>query len=872
MTSKHAEIDQQIVSALDVVAEYKALGVDVVGSEPGPTGWIACRSVGREDRDPSAAINVQTGRYKDHGSGVNQSLWDFAAEHGNFTDWREARKWYAHKTGIKLANGRPPRRPDADMQFQDWDRSLVASWCQHKIGVTPEAVQAAGGRLARYRDKYTVIALPVYGPELADADPCGWVLYNITGIGLPVCCGKGGETQWVKMKTTTGSKAGLMGNMAALKSEAIIWKVEGPSDMLALWAAIPAAERGQHAVVCNSAGACENPRSWIVGIFAGRHVNVVHDADQPGQSGARTWAQASSQAPAEVRNVLLPYEVKPNHGKDLRDYFAEGHTFQDLIDLARSAEPVQADNGHPEIIVDMDEESVADQAIAALAKGTTVFQRSGMLVQVVRDAPPPRGLARPKDAPRIGPVLQARLRELLASAATWRKPADEGEPQPCHPPDWVVRAVDARGQWLGIPRLEGICESPVLRADGTVLQTPGYDESTGLLYEPQVTFPEVPETPSRADVEHARDDLLDVVEDFPFASDAHRAAWIGSVLTPLARFAFHGPAPLFLIDANVRGCGKGMLTDLMAMIVSGREIGRMTVSRDDNEVRKRITALAIAGEPLILLDNVSGTLGSPSLDAALTATTWTDRVLGRSELVSGIPLTATWYATANNVILTGDTARRVLHIRLESPMENPEERSDFKHSDLSGWVRDERQRLAVAAVTILRAYCAAGRPDMNLRPWGSFERWSDLVRQAIVWSGLPDPGETRTELTTQADRETLALRQLIAGWEEIDSTGRGMTVRAALKILEDSPGQYETLRAAIDEVVSTRAGKKPGPRSVGMKFHHLRQRVIGGKCLDRKPGKSGAVWHVRTVNADNRGDSRQLPPEENQAVEEFLRS
>ena len=170
----------------------------------------------------------------------------------------------------------------------------------------------------------------------------------------------------------------------------------------------------------------------------------------------------------------------------------------------------------------------------------------------------------------------------------------------------------------------------------------------------------------------------------------------------------------------------------------------LALPRDDEEFRKRITALAIAAEPLVLIDNISGTLGSPSLDAALTATSWSDRILGQTAMASGIPLFATWYATGNNVILAADTARRTLHIRLESPLESPEERAGFRHPALLAWIRQERGRLAVAPVTILAAYCAAGRPDMGLRPWGSFEAWSGLVRQAVVWVGMPDPAETRS--------------------------------------------------------------------------------------------------------------------------------
>jgi hypothetical protein len=394
--------------------------------------------------------------------------------------------------------------------------------------------------------------------------------------------------------------------------------------------------------------------------------------------------------------------------------------------------------------------------------------------------------------------------------------------------------------------LEGVTEIPVLRANGTILQKPGYDPDTGLLFEPQHAFPEIPPKPSKADAERARDTLLDVVVDFPFATPAHRAAWVASVLTPIARYAYYGPAPLFLIDANVRGCGKTLLADAAGLIVCGRSMARMTAPRDDDEFRKRITAIALAGEPTILIDNVSGMLGSPSLDAALTATSWSDRVLGRSEMVT-LPLLATWWATGNNVIIMADTARRIDHIRLESPEETPEERSGFQHADLLAWVRGNRPRLAAAAVAMLAGYCAAGRPDMRLTPWGSFEGWSNLVRQAVVWAGMPDPASTRRELATQADRDAAALRMLLEGLLEMDPDARGVSVATMVKRLGEYPNEYDTLRAAIWEAVPSKNGQFPSPRSIGQKLHHLRKRVIGGRFLDSKELRAGMLWTVQGV-------------------------
>jgi hypothetical protein len=509
----------------------------------------------------------------------------------------------------------------------------------------------------------------------------------------------------------------------------------------------------------------------------------------------------------------------------------------------------------PKIIIGVDEDRVIDETIAAVAHDPELFQRCGRLVQVVRDAAPPRGISRPQNAPRIGPVTFARLQEFEAKNARFEVAISESETEFRHPPQWVTNSVLARGQWKEIRRLEAIVESPTLRSDGTILHKPGYDESTGLIFEPRVAFPEIAAEPTEQAVYRAREDLLEVVQDFPFASDAHRAAWLSGLLTPLARYAFAGPSPLTLIDANIRGSGKSLLADVTAIIAAGRPMSRMTQPRDEEETRKRITSLALAGEPLILIDNIAGAFGDPSIDAALTATTWSDRVLGKSEMATGIPLYACWFATGNNVVLKGDTSRRVVHCRLESIEENPEERSGFVHADLVSWVTQERPRLTAAALTILAGYCAAGYPDMDLKPWGSFENWSALVRSAVAWCGLPDPGETRRELAEQADTEIAALAQLIDGWATVDPAADGMTVASVVDAINDyqknhlatMPEEFQQLRDAISELVPTRGGRFPSSQAVGRKLTHLRRRVIANRYLDSKPSRIGNLWYVKTV-------------------------
>jgi hypothetical protein len=132
----------------------------------------------------------------------------------------------------------------------------------------------------------------------------------------------------------------------------------------------------------------------------------------------------------------------------------------------------------------------------------------------------------------------------------------------------------------------------------------------------------------------------------------------------------------------------------------------------------------------VLFDNLEGKFGNAVLDAAPTGTAWKDRLLGANRMAEA-PMHMTWYATGNNVAIAADTARRVCHVRLESNLERPEARADFRHRDLLAWVGENRGRLLAAALTILRGYCAAGRPDLGLPAWGSFEGWSRLVRSAV---------------------------------------------------------------------------------------------------------------------------------------------
>ena len=513
------------------------------------------------------------------------------------------------------------------------------------------------------------------------------------------------------------------------------------------------------------------------------------------------------------------------------------------------------------------EKLVADQVIEKLATRGDIFDFCGSLAAVSNDSATP-------DRRTIRRLPQASLREAISAscvfvaAPTERSPQDERNSRQ-RVPRWLVEAVERRGHWPGLPVLRGVVHSPVMRPDGSILQTPGFDPDSGLFVDLRGKFPAIPANPNRKAIDEAREKLRDLVSDFCFAKPEHLAAWVASLLTVLAREAHDGATgPLFLIDANTRGSGKSLLADLSSLIVSGCAAVRMPHTSNDDEFRKRITALAANGERLVLVDNIDGKFGSASLDAALTGTVWKDRRLGHTELLEA-PLRMTWLASGNNTILAADTARRTCHIRLQSDMESPEDRAGFKYPNIQQHVLKHRGEYLGAALAILRGYVAAKRPDQRLKPWGSFEQWSDLVRSAVVWCGLPDPGATRDELRQTSDSEAESLRQALEVVLRMDEGRHGLSTTELLKIAGGQTSGFGAeecgeLRDAL-EMLCDSAGRRLTSRELGNRLKHFKSRVVGGKCFEFRTSRGNRLWYVRDCGGGSgvSGDSvladRQIP-------------
>lgn len=514
---------------------------------------------------------------------------------------------------------------------------------------------------------------------------------------------------------------------------------------------------------------------------------------------------------------------------------------------ALAGAPARADRRTTSIYVATDQSATTNQAETALAELGGVYVRGRALVHVVRDRSSD-WLRRPHGAPVIEQLPRERLRELLGLAASWHSwDSRRDQWRASMVPAWVVETMLARGQWA-FPALEGVVDAPVLRPDGSILDAPGYDAATRLIYEPGAEFPPMPATPNQQDAERALGELLEPFCDFPFVAPSDRAATASMILSVVARAAIDGCVPMFGSCAPTPGSGKGKLVDVASIIATGRPAPKMANTTDDDETRKRLLAIAIESPPIVMIDNVEGELGSPSLAMALTAGEVRDRVLGSTRTVTA-SLRPVWSYTGNNVSLRGDLGRRVVPIDLDPRMENPEDREGFRHADVIGYARDERPRLVVAALTILRAFYAAGRPRHGMPAKGSFESWDRTVRGAVIWAGGADPLGGVERIREQGDSDLENLRVLLRAWRAAFGD-RGATAASAVDLANPigpagdvAPEVRTELRDALAPY-ATKAGKLDAT-ALGYSLRKLRGRIAGGLRLEKdERGKQGVPWRV----------------------------
>lgn len=357
------------------------------------------------------------------------------------------------------------------------------------------------------------------------------------------------------------------------------------------------------------------------------------------------------------------------------------------------------------------------------------------------------------------------LRYEANRVAQFTKSTDDGPVEVPIPLD-VVRNVRGRPDHP-FPPLVQIVTYPIFgdRSPGSLRTESGYvpEAWTYVDLGPLVLGREVAHAPGAVEVAAARDLLMgELFGDFPFVGDADRAHALAMTLLPFGRSLIAGPTPLHVVEAATPGSGKSLLVQVATSLAVGPGGASSTPeAEDDAEWRKRITSSAIAGQPFLVIGNLRTALDSPSLAEALTTSAWTDRLLGTNRTVrAGIRFV--WALTANNPVLSDELARRSIRIRLDPKVDQPHQRTGFRHA-LPAWSDTHRGRLVHAALTLWSAWIAAGCPA-GTPTLGSFEAWAATMGGLLDVAGVPGFLGNAQEFYTAADAEGAKWRALVAAW------------------------------------------------------------------------------------------------------------
>ena len=369
-----------------------------------------------------------------------------------------------------------------------------------------------------------------------------------------------------------------------------------------------------------------------------------------------------------------------------------------------------------------------------------VFKRGPYLVRIGTSAEVIDGSMKLSMQPNVTPASRYwLLRELTVRAEFKRFDKRSNDYKVIDCPLNIAVSLELGTSDVTFQPLTAIANTPFLRNDGTVCDTLGYDVETGIYYAPTLNFPPVIANPTWQDAKDALGELSELVSQFPFANPQSRSVFLADVLTALARPTLR-TSPMVLYTATMAGTGKTLMASIANLIAYGYATTHPWTGNNEEELKKVFTSILIAGDPVVVFDNLpnGGQIKHPALSQFVTSENYADRKLGESERVKFRNRTRV-VLTGNNVTLTSDNARRTIVCDLELKVASLKDRQiNFDHPSLATYIRENRSRLVVAGLTVLKAYAVQPAPLM-MPPLESFEDWSWRVRDALVWLGEEDP-------------------------------------------------------------------------------------------------------------------------------------
>lgn len=503
-----------------------------------------------------------------------------------------------------------------------------------------------------------------------------------------------------------------------------------------------------------------------------------------------------------VSKEVTRIETERANAKKQSDYTEqERQRLQALENLSPDAILLTDEKGKPRQPRELHDE-VFDRLLASEKDDPNIFFNDGYVYV-------------PQGSSKIRVMNKDMISHELTRRFSWYE-CDNGNVIPAKQvPDDVIRQVSANPRkFTDIPRLHTIVSHPLVIAR----------KSEPIIYTERGYVPELEtfilqdiEGVGQLDsVENAKAVFLEPFKHFPFESETDLATAVGYALTLLVRHLIDGHTPFFHFGAFVQGTGKTLLCQQLHHIVEGKTPPQRNIKMpfDYVEIERVISSQILAGTSAFLFDNIrdASTVDSVQLAELATATRHSIKVL--FEHNRDVESKCVWAFSGNSLIVSGDMARRTVHINLQSKMPHPERRKGLPKLD--DVVKSERSQLLSALITPVYHWIKDGQP-VETSGFGSFTEWEETINGILNYWDL----SVKRESLPEDHRRTAFNTFIMWVWKEFK--GNKWRAKDVIHLAFGSGNEYDqTYNTQPQEALLELAGaRKQNTQTLGYLLREL---------------------------------------------------
>ncbi len=269
-------------------------------------------------------------------------------------------------------------------------------------------------------------------------------------------------------------------------------------------------------------------------------------------------------------------------------------------------------------------------------------------------------------------------------------------------------------------------------------------------------------------IKEAKEIFDNLFSEFCFLTEQDKANAIAGLLTPYLRGLyedFNTRTPIFFYLGNRERVGKDYCAGITGIVYEGQSIDENPISSGDRnsnnneELRKKITSALISGRKRLHFANNKGYINNAILEQVSTSKIYSDRLLGRNEIVN-LPNEIDFSLSGNvGVTYTPDFANRCRFVNLFLEIEDANSRK-FNNPLLHEWIKENRGLILSAMFSLIKNWIDKGMKKGSV-PFASFPNWASICGGIMESADYPNPCMIdKNNISLAGDNETSDMKEL----------------------------------------------------------------------------------------------------------------